>query len=347
MPDVKMPGSEDDKAATAAAIAAADLAAGFRVDYKALKAWIAAQEAYEAATSEPAPLTEAQKRAVIELSQATSSGNVDLGAKDWISLMYKFRDAHRHLGLAIAFADSQTGSCWASTCTLTSNVSQPIVFPSESTRGLLKASGKLIPPAFARKLLARQYAARCCAEWLMARGKMPSDGVNVTFPKNGYPGHTFEAKTEDEASATAVAAAMGGVATSPMGSTSSGSSDAGANNPLAAWVMNPKVRKGVSTGPVDVTDDCIPATQRVAVMCTRLGLQAPRYDLVTVDGNGGSLWSGYPDFGRDSCCFPDSLGKIEKVHGKKAAKERIAEQVLTHLLRMAAERKAQEDALLG
>lgn len=58
------------------------------VDYKALKAWIAAQEAYEIANSRPAPLTPAQKNALVKLGRSIPANGViarpEIGDSNWI-----------------------------------------------------------------------------------------------------------------------------------------------------------------------------------------------------------------------------------------------------------------------
>jgi hypothetical protein len=63
-----------------------------RVDYQALKAWISAQEAYEAQTNHPAPLTPAQRQAIAELTRGnpnhvTQKNDVD--DKDYISILQR------------------------------------------------------------------------------------------------------------------------------------------------------------------------------------------------------------------------------------------------------------------
>lgn len=74
---------------------AASPIAAEKVDYQGLKSWIAAQEAFEAATKEPAPLTPVQRQAVahlIRLTQATTNPmaqNLDLGDKDYISMLQR------------------------------------------------------------------------------------------------------------------------------------------------------------------------------------------------------------------------------------------------------------------
>lgn len=65
-----------------------------KVDYQALKAWIAAQEAYEAETNQPAPLTAAQRKAVAELTRVNPNvlrQNIDI---DYISILDRKPSPH-------------------------------------------------------------------------------------------------------------------------------------------------------------------------------------------------------------------------------------------------------------
>lgn len=63
-----------------------------KVNYQDLKDWIARQEAYEASTGKPAPLTPAQSRAIAELSRAAQAPtpdmvNVSVGDEDYVSIL--------------------------------------------------------------------------------------------------------------------------------------------------------------------------------------------------------------------------------------------------------------------
>lgn len=58
-----------------------------------------------------------------------------------------------------------------------------MVFPNPEAGFIVDETGTPAAPSFGRKKDAKQYAAKCCAEWLMKAGYMPSDGVNVEFPK--------------------------------------------------------------------------------------------------------------------------------------------------------------------
>jgi hypothetical protein len=63
-----------------------------KVNYRALKDWIAELEAYEATTGKPAPLTPAQSKAIAELSRAAQGPNpltvnVDIGDKDFFGVI--------------------------------------------------------------------------------------------------------------------------------------------------------------------------------------------------------------------------------------------------------------------
>ena len=68
-----------------------------RVDYQGIKAWIASQEAYEAANKQPAPLTAAQRTAVAELSRVSpvpATQDVEVDDKDYISILQRKSPPH-------------------------------------------------------------------------------------------------------------------------------------------------------------------------------------------------------------------------------------------------------------
>lgn len=95
---------------------------------------------------------------------------------------------------------------------------------------------------------------------------------------------------------------------------------------------------------VNVKTDYIPATQRVATLCHRLGFQAPRYVLVQ-DPDRPFIFSGHPEFGNDD--IPHDVGVVKEVYTKKSTKETIAEEVLVYLTRIDEERRVQRELLMN
>ncbi|KAK3333421.1 hypothetical protein B0T19DRAFT_399106 [Cercophora scortea] len=155
-------------------------------DFEDLKAWIAQREA----AAQPPPLTEAQRRALADLKAAIATPEPEAGEKDWVSLVFRYRDAHQLTGDTVSFPESPgPGGKWLCHCILSSAMwSEPKTFPGPE-RGLkvIDRVGTLGSPGFARKKDAKQYAAKCCIEWLMSNSYMPSDGENVTFVKMKQP----------------------------------------------------------------------------------------------------------------------------------------------------------------
>ncbi|OIW33925.1 hypothetical protein CONLIGDRAFT_201446 [Coniochaeta ligniaria NRRL 30616] len=278
-----------------------------KVDYQALKAWIAAQEAYAAATGEPAPTTPAQRKAIAELSKSNPSPltqNVTLGDMDSISILHHYVNATQAQGTTLTYSDplptpspSSPPPLWTQTLVLTlSPSSPPLTFPSHKTGGLIlldAVGSRSAPPAFTRVRDAKKYAAQTAVSYLASLGKLvPSPATGTLAPPS------------------------------------------------------PPARRGVPTsggggGAVDARDDSIPATQRVAELCRRLGLQAPSYELVPAAGAaaGAGVWDGEADFGRDRWSVPDGTGRVEGVYGKRNAKEGVAERVLVYLLGVEEERE--------
>ncbi len=100
-----------------------------------------------------------------------------------------------------------------------------MTFPNREAGFLADENGAPAAPSFGRKKDAKQYAAKCCVEWLMKGGYMPADGVNVEFPKSkskkaraqpvdpSVPAQAPPAKPATAKATTATPAAAAAVAT--------------------------------------------------------------------------------------------------------------------------------------
>lgn len=194
--------------------------------------------------------------------------------------------------------------------------------------------GETMIPSFARKRDAKQYAARCCAEWLMDQMRIPRDGQAITFRRGTLPTQPQPPAAPATASATATAAASpaegGGASLEPNGN------GAGAPNHTAT--------AAAPAPAVGVYGDEVSAAQRVAELCPKLGIQQPQYNLIptTTGANAGQqgYFTGGPDFGRDRHLIPDYVGWVDGIYPKKWAKEKSAEGVLKFLLQMQENRRA-------
>ncbi|KAK0630732.1 hypothetical protein B0T17DRAFT_616349 [Bombardia bombarda] len=351
------------------------------VDYCDLKAWIAEQEAQP----QPAPLTPAERNAIAELRSSLAARRRQpeppepvVDDNNWVGLLHRYRDAHQLQGVEVSFEDSSNssrpGQSWLCQCTLKGGVAAGfdgglLTFPRPGA-GYVDIGGDggdtQAPPAFARKKDAKQYAAKCCVEWLMANMHMPSDGEAVVFSK-GKPKPPVPGK----ASATLPSkpsAALGNGSSSTNSSSSlpnkppSQTSDNkpaesnASNTPATSRISTPQIKKEninpattTTTPTIDVHDDDIPATKRVNEMCSRLGIVPPQYQLTVSSGDdesAGGFFSGYPTFGVDSVQMPDGLGRVTNCYSRKMTREKIAEEVLVYLLTVEAERAAAAEELL-
>ncbi|KAK4237410.1 hypothetical protein C8A03DRAFT_34657 [Achaetomium macrosporum] len=304
------------------------------VDYRDLKEWIAQQEIH------PKPLTPLQQRAIADLKRSLEP---DIGDRDWVSLLNLFKQAS---GAASEFKeDLADNGGWAYQCTLKLNAeAEQMVFPNLDAGFVPGETGTPCAPGFARKKDAKQYAAKCCIEWLMANGHMPSDGKSVTFPKS---------KAKPAAKAVA--------ALKKQAASANGNTNGTTTTTTSTTKVTPKKRPHSpsqdttptnTTNPIDITDEDILATQRVTHLCQQLGITPPQYRITpststtstTSDSSGAAYFDGYPDFGADSVKVPDGLGRVASVYGKKNARERIAEEVLAWLV---AEEKRRGEELAG
>ena len=79
---------------------------------------------------------------------------------------------------------------------------EPLTFPNPEAGFVTNETGALVAPGFGRKKDAKQYAAKSCIQWLMKGEYMPSDGVNVEFPRGTKPTPTPAPKTKTKTKKT-------------------------------------------------------------------------------------------------------------------------------------------------
>jgi len=215
------------------------------------------------------------------------------------------------LGIKIEFTDQPNPTNkvqWLVTCNFSESAHpDPIPFPGPGT-GFVPLTGagsdpdSTGPPSFPSKRDAKQYAARCCAQWLRAQSRMPATGETAFFTTTRPP------------------ASLPGAASSPgSGSGSSGDGNGGGGD----------------------DDDPSTARRRVAELCHRLRMPPPKYELRPASEGAVGYWSGGASFGTSAPMIPDHVGRVENIYGKKMAQGQIAEQLLVYLLKMEDERKAE------
>lgn len=365
------------------------------VDYKDLKAWIAEQESLPS----PAPLTDVQRRAIADLrdslkTRAVPKVEIDLGDKDWVSLLHRtlhffpfhylrrfaklsplpvtgYRDAHQQVGVSVEFhEDAGPNLQWMCYCTIRSSIpdeeghSMDRRFP-HLDYGFIPMSpdGGLRQPTFARKKDAKRYAAKCCIEYLMSKGLMPLDGENVSFPKRKLappsPKNNKRPNPVSETTITGSSAAKSAVSHSLPSKNQSAPSDRASTPAETTDKTEQKAQDGnskISIGervessgggaPLDVRDEDFSATDRVLEMCDRLGISKPSYKIDRADPAIANIFNGYADFGLDNVLIPDNVGRVSNCYGGKFTKEKVAEEVLEHLIKLEAQRNVAADELI-
>ncbi|KZL84618.1 rRNA-processing protein [Colletotrichum incanum] len=374
-----------------------------RVDWAALKSYIAEREHFEAEHGHPAPLSETELSAIAVLLRPVPRLDPELGSKNWLGLLNHFQQVRSQ---KITFTDAareypRLGKApdlrWACTATFASTGD---VFPQPGY-GVELTSGATIPD-FQRKQDAKQYAARAACEWLIDNGQMLPSGDLPKQPKPFAPvasaavafaspsGSVLPSKRSPpsspaaEVSGSSSAAARKKQDTLPARASTSLpphlsnnnadeiSAHNATNNPstleepgpsppisasdsvspaaTASAASTPSANAGapIAQSPSITPKSSEPSTaQRVRELCARLKYPVPHYKL-TEDTTvaGGGFWNGHADFSND-LRVPDDLGTVHKVLTRRAAKDRMSEDILAWLLREQESRDRVAKALLG
>ncbi|TLS29551.1 hypothetical protein PpBr36_00438 [Pyricularia pennisetigena] len=174
---------------------------------------------------------------------------------------------------------------------------------------------------------AKQFAARCAVEWLMQQQLMPADGESVVFKRSRIQNPTVFR----EAPLKVVEDAATAKTASPP--------------PLVQRkIGQPAADPGAATeSSKDETAKDLSFVTRVEQLCTQLGYGRPIYVLNQAENT--QIFSGWADW-RDEMRVPASIGVVKDVWGKKHAKEKIAEQILTHLEQVQAKRMEKVRAIM-
>lgn len=281
------------------------------VDWASLKKLVALQESQQPNLMQPEQLTPAQLRVFTELNRAATHAlemlsttvapeEPNLGGKDWVSLLHRYRDAHSD-GSHIIYRDESRGLKW---CTFTK----------------LSEAGEILFPAvgipFSRKKDAKQFAALKAIEWLMSNQLMPDDCVNVTFKK---PKECPPTPSSGKASVTTPPRP---VQTSPPATA--------AKVPLTPKSRSSRDRS--SSGgdkPVDGHSDDDNVVVQVEKMCRNFGYGIPRYEVTPVESS-ANLFNGKVNWGNE-WRVPESVGVVNSIYGRKPARDLMAQEVLHHL----------------
>lgn len=177
---------------------------------------------------------------------------------------------------------------------------------------------------------------------------MPSNGVNVEFPKAKKPPR---AQTTTTTIPTTLPA------------------QAPSNNPTPNTNINTAPVPNQPSPTTSPDDDAVHITQRVTDLCRLLGLAVPQYKIIPCSSSSSTtttttapssskpsataaaaaaaaaaataaaittpnpqFFDGRADFGADSIKVPDGLGSVHNVYRRKNARAKVAEEVLAWLV---------------
>ncbi|KAI1633736.1 hypothetical protein F4809DRAFT_570532 [Biscogniauxia mediterranea] len=285
--------------------------------YETVQKWIGRQLESNAA------VTDTQRDLLLNLEHTINPpppprAEPELDGINWIGLLQEYRAARLRIPVGVSginFTESAVNPFSATTSNWLSQVTideHPLPFPGPSG-GLFEDGTQ---PSFARKKDARKYAAKCAIEWLRANGYMPQTG-GVKFPKVQQPQPAQQSTQK------------------PTQRPTSQSSP-----PREKVATSPKANSATKTPtPASPFDDTQPsAVIEVERLCRELGIMAPKYK-IEQDPVTGGFFSGYPDFGIHAGMVPVGIGRVENILSKKAAKEKIAEELLAPLQQIYDERR--------
>ncbi|KAK2050426.1 hypothetical protein LZ31DRAFT_548269 [Colletotrichum somersetense] len=335
------------------------------VDWAALKSYIAEKERFETENGRPAPLSETEVEAIAVLLHPVPRLGLDLGSENWLGLLNHFQQVRNQ---KIAFTDAprehpRLGKTpelrWACTALFTSTGD---VFPRPGY-GLDAAAAGATLPDFPRKQDAKQYAAMAACKWLIDNGQMLPSGELPKLPKAFAPAASAAAAAFASPSASVLPAKRSPPSSPPVVadgfSTAAAkkrqdsqparvSSTSASSSAAASGASTPSAGAPIAE-PAPATSDPseLSTTQRVRELCGRLKYPVPHYKLTedpTVPG--GDFWNGRADFSND-LRVPEGLGVVNKVLTKKAAKDRMAEDILAWLLHSQEERSKLAKTLIG
>lgn len=174
---------------------------------------------------------------------------------------------------------------------------------------------------------------------------MPDNMTDVTF-RNGYQPQTFHPARDSSpspSSSPSLSPSRSPSRSPPLRRPPTGAPNGnigGGGAPLTAPAPTPPAKRqtrsaaaATTTGPADFNDESLPATQRVALLCPKLGWQPPNYVMSPSETGPAGYFDGYPDFEHDGGVKPLGLGQVTRVSGKEAARQQVAAGVLEYLLR--------------
>ncbi|KAI0131685.1 hypothetical protein F4776DRAFT_627392 [Hypoxylon sp. NC0597] len=298
--------------------------------YKVIQSWIGRQLEYEATNSKPAPVTDAQRKLLEKLElilppEHSPPPEPKLDDTNWIGILLEYRAARQRVH------ENVPGGNFVESPGPTIGADQKWycqVHIDEHSAPFPGPDGGLFPdgsqPYFGRKKDAKKYAAKCAVQWLTAQGYMPKGSSN-----SGKQPQTQEQQ------ATSQPPPVNGkrkfMASSPEDGKASTSKPESNGSQLSPGSPVPK---GMAS---PFNSDEVSVTHEVSRLCERLGHAGfPKYK-ITENSEQRGFYSGYADLDLLSLRLPVGVGYVENVLGQKPAREKIAEDLLVHLRKLAAE----------
>ncbi|KAI0114939.1 hypothetical protein F4814DRAFT_417606 [Daldinia grandis] len=298
--------------------------------YQTIQSWITRQLEYEATHGSPAPLTDTQRKLLEKLQVALPpttppQPEPELGDANWIGILLEYRAARQRVP-----TNSPGGDFKEHPGPIVYGVQQwhCQVYIDEHPEPFPGPDGGLFPdgtlPSFVRKKDAKKYAAKCAIEWLGVNRYMTRLDVNGVkcppVPERGTPQPSPARKKQKV--------------------TPSSPRDPGASTPSPLSNKDPEslLPKGIAS---TFNGDEVSAIFEAERLCSRLGFSGfPRYKIS--EGKMAGFYSGLPDLETLALKLPPGTGHVKDIYGRKAVKEKIAEELLEPLRKLAA-RSGQAD----
>ncbi|KAI1646158.1 uncharacterized protein F4817DRAFT_341409 [Daldinia loculata] len=292
--------------------------------YQTIQSWITRQLEYEATHGSPAPLTDTQRKLLEKLQVALPpttppQPEPELGDANWVGLLLEYRAARQRVSTKFPGGDfvEKPGPTvygvqkWHCEVRIDEH-SEP--FPGSD--GGLFPDGTL--PSFARKKDAKKYAAKCAVEWLGVNGYMSRLDVNgVKSPPVQKPATPQPSPARKKQKV---------VPSSPE------NHEVSIPSPQPNKDQESFLPKGIAS---TFNGDEVSAVFEAERLCTRLGYPGfPQYK--TTEGKMAGFYSGLPELGTLASKLPPGIGHVKDIYGKKAVREKIAEELLEPLRGLAA-----------
>ncbi|XDG00705.1 hypothetical protein ABKA04_000320 [Annulohypoxylon sp. FPYF3050] len=295
--------------------------------YQAIQNWIGRQQEYERKHLEPAPLTDAQRKLLDKLELALPSetpllAEPEVGEVNWVGLLQEYQAARQLVpsGTPVSNFIEEQGPIicneikWYCRVKIDENVNP---FPGPEGGSV---DGK--QPYFGRKKDAKKYAAKCAYEWLKVNGYLyRSEADAAKFPPTPpAPQATQQQATPLSSPAKKKPKLLQSSPKSPPGATVKTEPNTASPLPVSAF-----------------NSDEVSAVVEIDRLCARLGLANSIRYIVQESTEFTGFYNGHADLGILAARFPIGAGRVKNVIGRKAAKEKIAEELLAHMRKLGAD----------